>query len=206
MGNATLSSVVAAQLARANQLGFLPDRVGVWWDRTGEVDVVAARDADGALLLGECKRSVNPVECRGCPPQSAREALLRRRHHRIPAPVAAAASRCPHRLEGSTMRENSPNVRLEDFPARTFDKVRYADTDRQGHVNNAAFSSFCETGRVTFLFDPQRPLNPPGTVFVIARLVLDFRDEIRWPGTGSGPTQLGTTGQGCSSSEEPRLT
>ena len=50
-----------AQLARANQLGFLPDRVGAWWDRAGEVDVVAVSDADGALLLGECKWSVNPV-------------------------------------------------------------------------------------------------------------------------------------------------
>ena len=50
-----------AQLARANQLSFLPDRVGAWWDRTGEVDVVAVSDADGALLLGECKWSVNPV-------------------------------------------------------------------------------------------------------------------------------------------------
>lgn len=26
------------------------------------------------------------------------------------------------------------------FPFQTFDKVRYADTDRQGHVNNAAFA------------------------------------------------------------------
>ena len=50
-----------AQLARANQLGFLPERVGSWWDRTGEVDVVAVSDADGALLLGECKWSINPV-------------------------------------------------------------------------------------------------------------------------------------------------
>jgi hypothetical protein len=50
-----------AQLARANQLGFLPERVGSWWDRAAEVDVVAVSDADGALLLGECKWSVNPV-------------------------------------------------------------------------------------------------------------------------------------------------
>lgn len=40
------------------------------------------------------------------------------------------------------------NFDFEDFPRRTFDKVRYADTDRQGHVNNTAFSSFFETGRV----------------------------------------------------------
>ncbi len=81
------------------------------------------------------------------------------------------------------MTETSPGLSLADFPARTHDKVRYADTDRQGHVNNAAFATFCETGRVTFLFDPERPLYPSGTAFVIARLVLDFRAEIRWPGT-----------------------
>lgn len=50
-----------AQLARANQLDFLPERVGSWWDRASEVDVVAVSDVDGALLLGECKWSVNPV-------------------------------------------------------------------------------------------------------------------------------------------------
>jgi acyl-CoA thioester hydrolase len=56
------------------------------------------------------------------------------------------------------------------------------------------FASFCETGRVTFLFDPERPLHPPGAAFVIARLVLDFRAEIRWPGTvdiGTRVEQIG---------------
>ena len=52
---------LVARLARAGQLDFLPDRVGSWWDREGEVDVVAVSDADGALLLGECKWSVNPL-------------------------------------------------------------------------------------------------------------------------------------------------
>jgi len=50
-----------ARLARQGQLTFLPERVGSWWDRTGEVDVVAISDVDGTLLLGECKWSVNPV-------------------------------------------------------------------------------------------------------------------------------------------------
>jgi AAA+ ATPase superfamily predicted ATPase len=50
-----------AQLTRANQLSFLPERVGSWWERVAEVDVVAVSDADAALLLGECKWSVNPV-------------------------------------------------------------------------------------------------------------------------------------------------
>lgn len=57
---------------------------------------------------------------------------------------------------------------------------RYGDTDRQGHVNNAAFATFCETGRVLFLYDDAAPLAPPGRGFVIARLELDFRAELGW--------------------------
>jgi acyl-CoA thioester hydrolase len=63
----------------------------------------------------------------------------------------------------------------------TRDVVRYADTDRQGHVNNAVFAVFLESGRVSILYDPEQPLAPAGASFVIARLVLDFRTEMRWP-------------------------
>ncbi len=40
---------------------------------------------------------------------------------------------------------------LADFPFQTYDKVRYADTDRQGHVNNAAFATFLETTTVSVI-------------------------------------------------------
>lgn len=43
---------------------------------------------------------------------------------------------------------------LADFPFTSFDKLRYCDTDKQGHVNNAVFSTFLETGRAEFLLDP----------------------------------------------------
>jgi len=85
---------------------------------------------------------------------------------------------------------------LEDFPFRTFDKVRYADTDRQGHVNNAAFSTFLETGRVEFLYDPQNPLAADNASFVIADLNLKFLSEINWPGRvdiGTGVIRLGNS-------------
>ena len=72
---------------------------------------------------------------------------------------------------------------LADYPRRAFDKLRYADTDRQGHVNNAVFATFFETGRVEFLYDPAAPLHAPDGAFVIARVAVDFVDEIRWPGT-----------------------
>lgn len=69
------------------------------------------------------------------------------------------------------------------------EKVRYRDTDRQGHVNNAVFATFLESGRVPMLYDPETPLTPDGASFVIARLVLDFRAEIRWP----AEVDIGTT-------------
>ena len=71
---------------------------------------------------------------------------------------------------------------LTEFPLRSFDKLRYADTDRQGHINNAVFSSSLETGRAELLYDPAAPMAEPGTVFVIVRLELDFRAEMTWPG------------------------
>jgi acyl-CoA thioester hydrolase len=80
------------------------------------------------------------------------------------------------------------DIRLDDFPLRAWDKIRYADTDRQGHVNNAVFATLMETGRVEVLYDPSMPLAEPGSSFVIARLSVDFRAEILWP----GEVQIGT--------------
>lgn len=94
------------------------------------------------------------------------------------------------------MTQNSANQPLafDDFPSRTYDKLRYADTDRQGHVNNAVFSTFLETGRVEFLYSPEDPLAGEGASFVIANLNLQLRSEITWPGTveiGTAITRIG---------------
>ena len=67
---------------------------------------------------------------------------------------------------------------IDDFPLRTYEKLRYVDTDRQGHVNNAVFASMLETGRVELLYSPDRPLADPQCSFVIARLTLDLHAPI----------------------------
>lgn len=74
------------------------------------------------------------------------------------------------------------DLAITDFPLRARDKLRYRDTDRQGHVNNSVFSTFLETGRVELIYDRARQLVEPGAAFVIARLELDFRAELLWPG------------------------
>ena len=50
--------------------------------------------------------------------------------------------------------------RLEDFPYRLTDNVRFADLDPNGHVNNAVYATYFETGRVTLMKDHTRGLVP----------------------------------------------
>jgi acyl-CoA thioester hydrolase len=107
-----------------------------------------------------------------------------------------------HRKDGR-MTDLDTRRALEDYPSRTSADIRYSDLDRQGHVNNAVFAAFSEVGRVAFMYDPARPLAPEGRSFVIARLLIDFRAELFWPGTvdiGTGVLKVGrssfTLGQG----------
>jgi acyl-CoA thioester hydrolase len=86
-------------------------------------------------------------------------------------------------------------IHVEDFPRWTSDKIRYADTDRQGHVNNAVFAVLLETGRAEILYNSEDPFAEPGSSFVIARLVLDFVSEIRWPGIVSIGTRVVSIGR-----------
>ena len=94
-----------------------------------------------------------------------------------------------------TQAKTTP-LTLADFPLQTFDTIRYADTDRQGHVNNAVFATFLETGRVAFLYDSENPLLEPNAAFVIAGLQLSFLAELHWPGRidiGTGVAKIGTS-------------
>lgn len=84
---------------------------------------------------------------------------------------------------------------LDDFALRTYDKLRYCDTDRQGHVNNAVFATLLETGRVEILYNPEAPLAEPGASWVIARLTLEFLSEIAWPGRVDIGTRVKTIGR-----------
>ena len=74
-----------------------------------------------------------------------------------------------------------PATERGSYAIWTYDKLRYNDTDRQGHVNNAVFATFCESGRVMFLYDEQLDLAGPDAIFVLVRLELDFRSELFYP-------------------------
>ncbi len=50
-----------ARLARQGQIPFLPERIGAWWEKDAEIDVLAISRTEKQALVGECKWSVNPV-------------------------------------------------------------------------------------------------------------------------------------------------
>lgn len=97
------------------------------------------------------------------------------------------------------MQSSSPRRALprpEDFPHRTVDIIRYGDLDRQNHVNNAVFSTFYETGRVSVIRNPELGLCVPDTEWVLVRAELDFHGEMHWPGSveiGTGIARIGRT-------------
>jgi acyl-CoA thioester hydrolase len=85
---------------------------------------------------------------------------------------------------------------LEDFPYRLSDNVRFADLDPNQHVNNAVYGTYFETGRVTLVKDRSYGLIPEGLTWILVRLDIHFRAELRWPGTiemGLGVAKFGRT-------------
>ena len=94
----------------------------------------------------------------------------------------------------------STNSSLNDYPHVRQENVRYGDTDRQGHVNNAVFSTFFECSRTSILYDPSRNLITPDREFVIVKFEVEYLAELGWPGTvdiGTRVVRLGRSSIVC---------
>ena len=79
------------------------------------------------------------------------------------------------------------------------ERVRYSDTDMQGHVNNLAYMAYAETGRSVLLSTGTVAATlgeTPRATFLLARVEVDFLGETRWPGEvdiGTRVERLGRT-------------
>jgi acyl-CoA thioester hydrolase len=94
------------------------------------------------------------------------------------------------------LTDRSANPHLEDFPYRLTDNVRFADLDPNSHVNNAVYATYFETGRVTLMKDRTFGLMPERLAWIMVRLDIHFRAELKWPGTiemGLGVSKFGRT-------------
>lgn len=67
-------------------------------------------------------------------------------------------------------------------PHRTTHRLRFNDTDRLGHVNNAVFAVMLEQGRSELAVAAGLPIEGEARALVIVRLELDFVREMGWPG------------------------
>ena len=81
------------------------------------------------------------------------------------------------------------------YRAWTAIPIRFADQDPLGHVNNAAVAIYLEHARCEQLLPVVRGAGVPGLDFVLARIVIDYLVEIRYPGQvdiGTRIARLGT--------------
>ena len=60
---------------------------------------------------------------------------------------------------------------MDGFPSVRRERVRFRDCDAFGHVNNAVFSTYIEEARIRVLGGL--------TEFILARVEIDFRSELR---------------------------
>ncbi|MFK7942627.1 MAG: acyl-CoA thioesterase [Paracoccaceae bacterium] len=87
--------------------------------------------------------------------------------------------------------------------------IRFSDQDSLGHINNVALSQYFEVSRTAFVYDVIRLAKMEGEIeFILARVLIDFRSELHYPGmveVGGRLTRVGnkslTSGYGIFSGD-----
>src|SRR5689334_11168262 len=99
-------------------------------------------------------------------------------------------------MQQSNARARKPAPQLADYPHRASDIVRFADLDPQGHVNNAVYATYFETGRVGMFRNPDLSIGVANATFVLVRQEIDYMRELHWPSEvviGTALAELGRT-------------
>ena len=98
--------------------------------------------------------------------------------------------------EGENRMSQTSTTAPADYRFWTEEKLRNADTDQQGHVNNAIFATFFEAGRMDLLAGPEIAAIRAATNIVVVRTVINFKKELFYPGTvriGTRVVRIGRT-------------
>jgi acyl-CoA thioester hydrolase len=93
-------------------------------------------------------------------------------------------------------RTRKPLPQLADYPHRVAEIIRFGDLDPQGHVNQATFLTYFESGRVAMFRNPDLSIGVPGVTFVMVRMEVNYLKELRWPGNleiGTAVVEFGRT-------------
>ena len=87
-------------------------------------------------------------------------------------------------------RPSHAQLPLSAYPHVLPHRLRYGDTDRQGHINNAVYATLLEFGRTELFYGLQPPLIGKGMEPVLARIAIDYHREMHWPGDITVATAL----------------
>ncbi len=71
----------------------------------------------------------------------------------------------------------------------TEERLRFADVDANGHINNGAFLQLLESARVTYLRGIVRSGLPPFRM-VVGRLEVDFKRQMFYPGRATACVRM----------------
>ena len=99
-------------------------------------------------------------------------------------------------------------IRRETYSHWTPVTIRYSDQDAMAHVNNTALATYVEAARTAYIYDLIQKGGMQGLEFILARLIIDYRRELHYPGmveVGARLIRVGnkslTTGYGVFNSE-----
>ena len=76
---------------------------------------------------------------------------------------------------------SAEGTRPEDYRYWADERVRFYDLDLMGHVNNVAYTIYAESGRAAFLRHIGFWTETGRRQNVIARLEIDYRQELTYP-------------------------
>lgn len=100
-------------------------------------------------------------------------------------------------MTSNSFAEIEPMLRVRTtFRHWSHEKIRFSDTDKIGHVNNAAYAVYCETGRVEFNQINVFPYLDDSFGGLVARIAYNIRAETFHPNTvdiGTGVVAIGRT-------------
>ncbi len=74
-------------------------------------------------------------------------------------------------------------TRRDTFKQFTPVTIRFSDQDSMGHVNNVTFGAYIEAARTMLVQGVLDEFDHPGLDYILARVSIDFRRELHYPGT-----------------------
>ncbi|MEX0695036.1 MAG: thioesterase family protein [Rhodospirillales bacterium] len=61
--------------------------------------------------------------------------------------------------------------------------IRFSDQDSMGHVNNVSFGAYIEACRTMLVQGLLNQFDHPGLDYILARVAIDYKRELHYPGT-----------------------